>query len=82
MEALFGRGATEALDVEVWETAARGCALRVAARVLEGKLNARGLTVGSKVIEAGYKTAIATSVQGCIGPSLELMPSLPDAATT
>lgn len=40
MEALLGKGATEALDLEAWETAARRCALGVAARALEEKLNA------------------------------------------
>ena len=40
VEALLGRGTSEALDLEAWETAARRCALQVAARVLEEKLNA------------------------------------------
>ena len=40
VEALLGQGTSEALDLEAWETAARRCALQVAARVLEEKLNA------------------------------------------
>ncbi len=39
MEALLGKDATEALDLEAWETAVRRCALGVAARALEEKLN-------------------------------------------
>ncbi len=40
VEALLGPGTAESLDLEALETAARRCALQVAARALEEKLNA------------------------------------------
>ncbi len=40
VEALFGAGAADGVDLEALETAARDCALGFAARLVEGRLNA------------------------------------------
>ncbi|MGA3029079.1 MAG: DUF6788 family protein, partial [Bryobacteraceae bacterium] len=40
IEHLIGASSTREIDFEAWETAARSCALRLAARALEAHLNA------------------------------------------
>ena len=76
VEALLGQGTSEALDLEAWETAARRCALQVAARALEEKLNAdssdyRGpwlsCQCGRSARYGGRRRKRFTSVSGPVG---------------
>lgn len=73
IEHLIGRPAAQQIDFEAWETAARSCALRLAARALEAHLNAdrsdysgarRDCSCGAQARYVDRRSKICESVLG------------------